>query len=419
VQTDPVRVARSPVVLLLAAVLFINYVDRGALPTAAYFIQADLKLTSAQLGVLFSAFFWTYATIQIPVGWLAERYGANRVLALGLAVWALATMLVGVASSYLLLLLLRLLLGLGESAGFPCTSKILASVVPTASLGTANGVVAFAYLLGPAVGTFLGGLLIARYGWRASFFVFGGLSLLWLWPWSRVRLQQRAARESSAQTATTWMILRQRALWGTGLGHFSTNYTFYSMLSWLPIYLQTERGFSTTAMATLAGSAYLVNASAAIAGGWAIDRYIGRGGSTNFAYKLLMGISSLGVVACMFCMAVGSQPVALASIFIYHALCGAQSPGVFAVPQILAGPAATGRWVGIQNSLGNLAGIIGPALTGLIIDNTGHFTLAFVCAAAVGVLGFVGWVLMVPRIDELSWGDQTAGRSSMASTRLG
>jgi nitrate/nitrite transporter NarK len=118
-------------------------------------------------------------------------------------------------------------------------------------------------------------------------------------------------------------------------------------------------------------------------------------------------------------MAVGSQPVALASIFVYQVLCGVQSPGVFAVPQILAGPAATGRWVGIQNSLGNLAGIIAPGVTGVIIDSTGHFTLAFVCAAAVGVLGFVGWVFMVPRIEELRWGDQTAGRSSMASTRLG
>jgi MFS family permease len=418
-RPKPTRQAYSPVVLLLAAVLFLNYVDRGALPTAAYLIQADLHLTSAQLGVLLSAFFWTYATVQIPVGWLAERYGAHRVLALGLAVWALATMLVGVASSYLILLLLRLLLGLGESAGFPCTSKILASVVPTAGLGTANGIVAFAYLLGPAVGTFLGGLLISRYGWRATFFVFGGLSLLWLWPWSRLKFQQRGARVVTSDVATLRMILRQPALWGTGLGHFSSNYTFYFMLSWLPFYLQTERGFSIAGMARLAGSAYLVNAVAAMFGGWAIDRYISRGGSVNLGYKVVMGASTAGAVVCMLCMALGPEPVALACIFIYQGLCGLQSPGVFAVPQILAGPAATGRWVGIQNTLGNLAGIIAPALTGQIIYSTGHFTLAFVCAAAVGILGFIGWVFMVPRIEELSWSDQTAGRSSMESTRLG
>jgi MFS family permease len=406
-------------VLLLAAVLFLNYVDRGALPTAAHLIQADLHLTISQLGVLMSAFFWTYTAIQIPVGWLAERYGAHRVLAIGLAIWALATMLVGVASSFLLLLVLRLMLGVGESVGFPCTSKILASAVPNESLGTANGIIAFAYLLGPAAGIFLGGLLIEGYGWRATFVVLGMLSLVWLLPWSRVRVQQRAAQPTSADVATIWMILRQRALWGSSLGHFSSNYTFYFMLSWLPLYLVNVRGFSNLEMTRLASGAYLVNAVFAMGGGWAIDRYIARSGSTNFGYKLVMGATHLGAIACMLCMALGPRPVALASIFVYQALCGLQSPGVFAIAQILAGPAAAGRWVGIQNTLGNLAGIICTALTGFIVDWTGHFTLAFVSAAAVGVLGFAGWVLMIPRIGELNWQAQTAGRSSIASTRLG
>jgi len=419
VSPDAARAARSPVVLLLAAVLFLNYVDRGALPTAANLIQADLHLTSSQLGVLLSAFFWTYATIQIPVGWLAERYGAHRVLAVGLAIWALATMLVGVVSGYFVLLALRLLLGVGESVGFPCTSKILALTVPNESLGTANGIIAFAYLLGPAVGIVVGGLLIELYGWRTAFVVFGMVSLLWLWPWSRVKIQQRSLAPVSADVASLWMILRQRSLWGTALGHFSSNYTFYFMLSWLPVYLVRERGFSNLEMARLAGSAYLVNAVFAIGAGWAIDRYIVRGGSTNFGYKLVMGATHLGAIACMLCMALGPRPVALVSIFIYQALCGASSPGVFAVSQILAGPAAAGRWVGIQNTIGNFAGIVAPALTGFVIDWTGHFTLAFVIAAAVGVLGFTGWVFMIPRITELNWDDQTAGRSSIASTRVG
>src|ERR1700712_3215897 len=108
---EAARAARSPVVLLLAAVLFLNYVDRGALPTAAHHIQEDLHLTLSQLGMLGSAFFWTYTLVQIPIGWLAERYGAHRVLACGLAIWALATMLVGVVSGFVLLVALRLLLG--------------------------------------------------------------------------------------------------------------------------------------------------------------------------------------------------------------------------------------------------------------------------------------------------------------------
>jgi MFS family permease len=412
------------VVLLLAAVLFINYVDRGALPLAAHHIQEDLHLTYRQLGMLGSAFFWTYALAQVPMGWLAERYGAHRVLAYGLATWALATMLVGVVSGFVMLFILRLLLGLGESVGFPCTSKILASSVPNQSLGTANGIIAFAYLLGPVAGTFFGGVLMAEFGWRIAFVVFGAASLLWLLPWARwgARRPARAATQEADATeiATNGMILRQLSLWGTALGHFSSNYTFYFMLSWLPVYLVHERGFSDLEMTRFVSAAYFVNAVFAMGGGWAIDRYIRRGGATNFIYKLVMGGCAFGFIICMLCTAVGPRPVALASIFAYQVLCGLQSPGVFAISQIIAGPAAAGRWVGIQNTIGNLAGIVAPALTGFLLDWTGgHFTLPFVVAAAVGVVGFVGYVFVIPKVAELDWRAQTAGRSSIASTRLG
>ena len=153
---DPRRAARSPIVLLLAAVLFINYVDRGTLAIAAPLIRTDLHIDDAQMGALLSAFFWTYVSMQIPVGWLAERFGAHRVLAAGLSLWAVATMLMGTVHSFAVLVILRLLLGLGESAGFPCVSKLLALVVPPKGLGTANGIVSFAYLFGPAVGAYVG-----------------------------------------------------------------------------------------------------------------------------------------------------------------------------------------------------------------------------------------------------------------------
>jgi hypothetical protein len=123
-------------------------------------------------------------------------------------------------------------------------------------------------------------------------------------------------------------------------------------------------------MTRFASAAYFVNAAFAIVGGWALDRYIGRGGSVNFGYKTVLGVAHLGYIACMLCMALGPRPVA-------------------------------------------------PALTGYLIDWTGHFTLAFVMAAAVGVIGFVGYVFMIPRVAELDWQAQTAGRSSIPSTRVG
>jgi MFS family permease len=395
-------------VFLLAAVLFINYVDRGALPTAAPLMQADLKLDPRQLGWLFSAFFWTYSLMQIPVGWLAERFGAQRVLALGLALWGVATISIGLAHTFPTLFLLRLLLGIGESVGFPCVAKLVVAVVPLKHLCTANGVVACGYLFGPAVGTFFGGLLMAAYGWRAAFLVFGALSLVWLIPWSRVKLPPLAMRRGEADTPTLRTLIQQPALWGTALGLFSSNYTFYFMLNWLPDYLVRERGFSIVGMATVAAYAYGINALSAVSAGWVTDRLIVKGFSPNRVYKSSMAIAHVGFVLCMLCMAMGSRQLALGALFLYQVLCGGQSPGVYAIPQILAGARTTGRWVGIQNSVGAMAGIVAPAATGLIVYSTHRFTAAFLLAAAMSLLGLIGWLWMLPPLEELRWAKEPA-----------
>jgi MFS family permease len=396
------------VVGLLAVVLFINYVDRGALPTAAHLIQPELKLDESQLGLLFSAFFWTYSLVQIPVGWLAERYGAQLVLGTGLAVWASATIGLGFAHTFPVLLGLRLLLGIGESAGFPCVSKLLAATVPVKSLGAANGVVASGYILGPAVGAFAGGLVMAAYGWRAAFWVFGALSFLWLVPWSRVKLPARARRRSEADKPTLRTILKQPALWGTALGLFSSNYVWYFMLSWLPFYLVRERGFSTVEMAQITGAAYVVNSLSAVSAGWVLDWLIKHGRSPNVVYKTTMVLTHAGSVVCMVSMAAESRNVALGAMFAYQVLCGVQAPGVYGVPQILAGPRACGRWVGIQNSIGNFAGIVAPAATGFIVDSTHQFTAAFMLGGAVSLLGLVGWWWMLPKLTEIQWDEEEA-----------
>jgi MFS family permease len=367
------------------------------------------------MGLLLSAFSWTYAWTQIPVGWLAERYGAHLILAAGLALWASATILIGFAHSFAMLLVLRLLLGLGESAGFPGVAKILAAIVPAKGLGTANGIIALGYLSGPVVGTLVGGLLMANFGWRSAFWVFGALSFLWLVPWVGVAGQVRTAVRASKEESPTWgMILKQPSLWGTALGLFSSNYVFYFMLAWLPSYLQTERGFSIIDMAWVATSAYMVNALSAFLAGWGVDKYLARGGSANAGYKSVMAVAHVGSVICMLAMAMGSPTVALVSLFVYQFLCGASSPGIYAMSEILAGPPASGRWVGIQNSLGNLPGIIAPWLTGYIIQSTGHYTNAFVVAAGVSLLGLIGWIWMVPTLKELDWKYAAAGSGAKA-----
>jgi nitrate/nitrite transporter NarK len=205
-------------------------------------------------------------------------------------------------------------------------------------------------------------------------------------------------------------------MWGTGLGLFSSNYVFYFMLTWLPSYLMRERGFSTVEMGAINGSAFALNAVSALAAGWLIDRYIKSGGSGSFAYKGVMVLAQIGNVICMLCMALGDKPVALAAMFIYQVLCGASSPGIYAMSEILAGPQASGRWVGVQNTMGSLAGVVSPSVTGFIIQRTGHFTNAFLVAAAVSVLGLVGWIWMIPKLAELQWRPESAAKDATVLT---
>ena len=393
------------VVALLTIVLLINYVDRGNLATAAASIQDDLHLSKGQLGFLLSAFYFSYVVAMAPVGWLAERYGAHLVLAAGAAIWAVATFLTGFAVGFTSLLLLRLLLGLGESAAFPCSSKLIAVTVKPAGIGTANGFTGFGYLAGPAVGTYIGGMLTGSVGWRPVFIIFGALSALWLWPWSRVRIAPAAVQAGQPTIAAPPLsdILRQRGLWGASLGHFASNYNFYFILSWLPYYLVKARGFSMQSMAGVLGIAYLVNAFAALAGGWCADRWVSSGRSASTIYKATMGISHLASIALMAGVALLSVHAMVVCLFVYEILLGFASPGVFAIPQIMAGPTATGRWVGVQNTCGNLAGILAPAITGVIADATGSFTAAFGLAVLVNVLGLAGWIFILPQVAPLNW----------------
>ena len=399
---DPRVAAR--LVLLVTAAVFINYIDRGNLATAAPLLHDALHLNEFQLGLLFAAFYPTYVLFMPATGWLADRYGTQRVLAAGIALWSLATLLTGFAGSFTVLLALRLLLGVGESVAFPCASKVLAANVEVERLGVANGILSFGYLLGPAVGTLIGGLLMAHYGWRLVFIVFGALSLLWLWPWLRAAVEApaRATGEVVKPTALA-LILRQRGLWGAAVGHFASNYTYYFILSWLPLYLVTARGFSMGSMAWIASWAYLMNALSALGMGRLQDYWIRNGRSTTLVYKAVMGLNHAVAIGCMAGMVLLPEYGSIASLFLFCIFSGASYPGLFAIPQIVAGPAATGSWVGCQNAAGNVAGMLAPSITGWLVYQTGHFESAFALAAVVNICGFIGWVFVLPAVRPIDW----------------
>ena len=181
--------------LLLSLSVLINYIDRGNLSIAAPLLKDELGISASQLGVLFSAFFWTYTVLLFMCGLFIDRFDVNRVLALGFLLWSLATAATGIVRGFSMLLAMRLLLGVGESAAFPCYSKILAQHLPEHRRGFANGAIVAAMKCGPVVGTLGAGALMVKYGWRPVFIGIGLLSLAWLPAWMKAMPRAAASAD--------------------------------------------------------------------------------------------------------------------------------------------------------------------------------------------------------------------------------
>jgi MFS family permease len=310
-----------------------------------------------------------------------------------------------VASGFSALIGLRLVLGVGESAAFACASKLLATRLPPDRLGVANGVITLGLSLGPAFGAFAGGMLMAGIGWRPVFLVFGLASLLWLWPWIAASRFARSNAEPADPRPTPSLraVLRKRDLWGASLGHFAGNYTLYFVVSWLPLFLVKARGFSMAEMATLSGAIYLAYAVSGWITGWATDRWIASGASPTLARKTFLIGGNLVTAAGMAVCAVAHGPVVIVTFFVIGVSFGFVSPNLFAVGQTLAGPRASGIWIGAQNCLGNIAGIVGPLLTGVLIDRTHAWGWAFAATGVSALLGVIGWAWIVQRVEPVDW----------------
>jgi MFS family permease len=393
---------------LLAAAVFINYFDRGNLSVAAPQLMTELSLSNPEMGVLFAAFFIPYALLQPFAGWFAQRVDLRWMLGGGLALWALATMLTGLASGFAALLALRVLLGLGESVAYPCNALLLARHVGFAARAEANGLIAVGQALGPTAGTLLGGLLMEHYGWRPAFVVFGLASLLWLLPWIRVTRREPLTGTPGVPPVRLRALLWERSLWGTSLGHFSGNYAYYFTLSWLPLMLVRKFGFSLSAMAMIGAGVYAVQAVVAPSIGWLCDRLIRRGMHPSPVLKSTIVAGHIGVTLTMAACANASATTSVVLLLVSGAFFGVQSAPLGAISQTLAGPRAAGQWMGIQNLCANLAGVIAPSLTGIIVGRTGSFAWAFAIAAAVTLVGAFAFAAVVRRVEPVDWRGEPA-----------
>jgi MFS transporter, ACS family, D-galactonate transporter len=401
---SPSQWHRWRLLALLSLSVFINYVDRGNLSVAAPVLTRELSLSPAKLGLLFSAFFWTYSLCQIPAGWLVDRFNVNRLYAAAYTIWSVATLMTGFAHTIAALLTVRLVLGLGESVSYPACSQILVRNFSEQERGRANSLIDVGAKAGPALGTLLGGLVVAYWGWRAVFIGAGAIGLLWLAPWYVwAGTGEVVPGESNQPNPSLLRVLGRPDALGTSLGMFCYGYAWYFLLSWLPYYLVTERHFSMRAMALFGALPFCGSALSALVSGWASDRLIARGASVTRVRK------SFVVVGLLLCTLVFPAAMVRDRSFALVLLTGASlaiglfSSNVWAITQTLAGRAAAGKWSGIQNAAGNLGGVVSPLLTGLIVSRTHSFLLAFACAAVALSVGAGAYLFLVGEVVPLTW----------------
>ena len=393
--------AGSVLIALLGIAVFFNYVDRGAIGIAAPLMTAELKLRPEAFGLVVSAFFWVYAPVQLVVGWLVDRFNVYKLMAGGVILWAAGTLLTGFAAGFGSLLLLRILLGVGETIAFPGGSKIITRHVPTERRGMANAALALGIALGPAAGTLAGGLILASFGWRAIFFAFGTVTLLWLAPWYFAVPRSNPVSSPGERRVPVRILIGKWPLWAMSIAHAASNYVFYFLLSWLPLFLTRSRGLTIREMTLLATLGYAVQAIAALTFGYVSDWWTKAGHSEAGVRRWMMFLGQLLAAVSVLGIAYSHDPAGIALFLCLAGIAtGALSLNTYAVAQMFAGPRAAGTWVGVQNSIGNLSGIFGPILTGFIVEDAGY-NAAFVVTALVAAIGALWWIWGVPRIEEV------------------
>lgn len=396
---------RWTVVLLLSLGMIISYIDRGNLSVALSVkeFKDHFHLTDSDRGALGSAFFWSYAFLQIPIGFVIDRYGVKRPYAIGFAFWSAMSALTGMANSFSQLYAVRLLLGVGESVVTPASLRWIRFNVGENQRGLAVGLLFAGAKLGPALAAPLAGMLLLEFGWRTMFVLLGLGALLWLFPWALLvkdddrELEAAAATKSTSEAVPFASLFGTPIVWGILIGTFCYNYYVYFCLTWLPAYFVERRHLTLGQMGKYTAFSFSGMAFVAIAAGWLADRLIERGGDAVKIRKRFTIAGFLVASTELFGALSDSNDVALSFAIISLAGLGLATANYWALTQSLMPGAAIGRIAGVQNFASNLSGVVAPLLTGWLKQNTGKYEAPMQAVWVFLVMGIASYGLLVRR----------------------
>ncbi|WP_105980615.1 MFS transporter [Bacillus paralicheniformis] len=413
---------------LLSSMIILNYFDRVAISVAAPAIQDSFQLTATQLGIVFSIYTYSYTLMQIPVGSLLDKYGVALVTRVGMTVWSFLTIILAFLQGKLLLYIVRFLIGLTSASAFPAASKATALWFPQNERGLANSLFDSAAKFANVIGAPLVAFLVTTFDWRAAFLTIGIINVLftvffWMY-YEQPDRHKRISKEelhyiqkhnavpeediSERTLIALKAMLANRKAWGLMIGFTGYGYTFNLLLTWLPTFFKETYGMDIMSSGLFTAVPWLISTiSGIVVGGWLVDFLIQKGHSNTKVYQTIIAIGmSLGFA---FLGAVFTHNITIAIICISVGLAGisATAPVGWSISADIA-PAGS---ISLLSSMVNLAnnlfgGIIAVSLTGYLVDVTGSFTLSFLVAGFVLLLGLVFYLAVLGDIKRIQIGKQ-------------
>jgi MFS family permease len=396
----------------LFLLMMTSYIDRINLAVAAGPISKAYGLSSVELGYLLSSYIWTYLLFIIPIGAAVDRWGARRMTAGSLALWSFASALTGAVSGYGSVLATRMLLGVGESAGYPAGGKAIRDWAPQSERGTASAWLNSGAYAGPAVGAIMVGWIVTDFGWRASFFVTGGIGLVLavLWyvlyrrpeeaGWLGRAERETILRDRESGTAATTVppvrttaalrtLLGSRTMWGLALSQGCAGYTLYLFMTWLPTYLETTRGLDVLKSSAFTAVPYAVAVVLGLVLGRFSDRLVNkRGTHAGGGRRTLISASLLASSVILITPFVTSTWLLLA-LFSVSLTCVSTAMGmnIALTNDLLPNGSLAGTAISFLIFGGNVFGLLAPIVTGYAVAATGGFTVAFLIAGTLLLIG--------------------------------
>ena len=409
---------RGWVALFLFSLALINYIDRVTLSFAADPIAREYGLSPVTLGYLFSSFLWTYTLCLLPAGMLVDRFGAKRVAGFGIGIWSLATAATGLTWSFGSLMATRLVMGGGEATSNPAGARVIREWIPASERGTLNAIFNSGSYAGPALCALVAGPIIAVFGWRALFFVAGGIGLMWLVCWlvwfarpedarwlgdaERQKIvAERGARKSDLNASgdkagLPKLLGSSPTLWGLALTQGCNVYSQYLFLTWLPSYLQATRALTIAKTGLYAAIPYAVAVALCITIGRLSDRLL-RGDVGGGKRRTMIASTMMLAAVVLFAPLVDSMPALLGLIALSLTGVAATTSLNFALlNDLLPNPRDVGVAMAFLVVGGNLFGLLAPIVTGYVIAATGSYDMAFFIAGALLVVG-AGSALLLTR----------------------